>query len=580
MLQLPGIFWLLAVGLPILLAPACHSRRLKGLALRLAPWAALPALLVAIWPPPESRFFWLLLGSEFGLDDHTRIFLLFTALLWFCGGLYARSYLADDPQISRFFAYYLTTMCGNLGLIMVRDLASFYLFFVLMTFAAYGLVVHDRSDAARRAGRIYLLLAVFGEALLIAGLLLAASAASSLELASIPAAVAASPHANLTIALLLAGFGIKAGALPLHVWLPLAHPVAPTPASAILSGAMIKAGLLGWLRFLPLGEGSFPEWGALCLAAGLIAAFYGVAIGLTQDNPKTVLAYSSISQMGLMTAAVGIGFLQPAAWTAALLAITIYALHHGLAKGALFLGVGMAGGGRWGGRFFAIGMVVGALALAGAPLTSGAVAKQILGRAVAVAPYPWPGPVGWLLTLAAVGTAVLMTHLLLLLWRRRAAPAHAPGAGQWVAWLLLLGGVVGILWLLLPVLLVDEPQIVPLGYFWGALWPVLLGGCLAWVLWRLGEGRGRPLLPQLPAGDLLVPVERLVARLQQSWRKNMAPGLDRAIRTYHMLKWQHPVDLTRLRSALEKGEAGLGHWSVSGIVFLLLLVLLLLLFLW
>jgi formate hydrogenlyase subunit 3/multisubunit Na+/H+ antiporter MnhD subunit len=577
MVQLSGSFWLLVVGLPILLAPACQARRLQGLALRLAPWAALPALLAALWPPPSSRFFWLLLGSDFGLDQNTRIFLLFTALLWTCSGLYARSYLADDRQQARFFAFYLTTMCGNLGLIMAQDLASFYLFFVLMTFAAYGLVVHDRSDASRRAGRIYLLLAVFGEALLIAGLLLAASAAASLDLADIPAAVATSPFANLTIALLLAGFGIKAGALPLHVWLPLAHPVAPTPASAVLSGAMIKAGLLGWLRFLPLGEGGFPEWGALCLAAGLMAAFYGVAIGLTQDNPKTVLAYSSISQMGLMTAAVGIGFLHPAAWPAALLAITIYALHHGLAKGALFLGVGMAGGGRWGGRLFAAGMVLGALTLAGAPLTSGAVAKQVLGRVAAVAPYPWPGPLGWLLTVAAVGTAMLMTHLLLLLWQRSAAPAHVPGTGQWFAWLLLLGGVLGVLWLLLPVLLVDEPQIVPLGYFWGGLWPVLLGGALAWGLWRLGARRGCQPLPPIPAGDLLAPVERLADRFQQWWEAHLAPVLDHAIRTYHMLKWQRPIDLTPLRTALEKGETGLGHWSVSGIVFLLLLALLLLL---
>jgi formate hydrogenlyase subunit 3/multisubunit Na+/H+ antiporter MnhD subunit len=576
---LPEIVWLLAVALPLVLGLACHAPRLTGVVLLLAPWAALPALLAALWPPPARHFPWLLLGADFGLDGSTRIFLLFTALLWICGGIYARAYLGDDAQRPRFFAYYLATMGGNLGLIMVQDLVSFYLFFVLMTFAAYGLVVQDRSAAALRAGRIYLLLAVFGEALLIAGLLLAAAAAASLALGNIPAAVATAPHGTLTIALLLAGFGIKAGALPLHVWMPLIYPAAPTPARAVLAGAMVNAGIIGWLRFLPLGEGTFPAWGTLCLVGGLLAAFYGVAIGLTQESAKTVLAYSSVSQMGLLTAVVGIGFLQPQAWPAALLATTSYALHHGLAKGSLFLGLGMAGGGRWGRRFYAAGMVLGALALAGAPLTSGAAAKQMLGRVAAFAPYPWPGLLGWLLTLAAVGTALLMTHLLLLLWRRPTIPEPAPAPGQWWAWSLLLAAMAGLLWLLLPMLLIHEPPVVLWGYFWGALWPVLLGAALAWGLWRLGEKRGRPLLPQVPAGDLLALVERLVARWQSVSQKHVAPRLAAAIRSYHLLKWR-PIDIAALRVVLDKGEAGFGRWSISGIAFLFLLVLLSLLLLW
>jgi hypothetical protein len=103
------------------------------------------------------------------------------------------------------------------------------------------------------------------------------------------------------------GFRYQSRCGLLHVWLPLAHTVAPTPASAVLSGSMIKAGLLGWIRFLPPGGGGDPAWGAVFIAAGITAAFYGVAIGLGQKHPKTVLAYSSISQMGLITVAFGIG---------------------------------------------------------------------------------------------------------------------------------------------------------------------------------------------------------------------------------------------------------------------------------
>ena len=88
------------------------------------------------------------------------------------------------------------------------------------------------------------------------------------------------------------------GLVPLHVWLPLAHPAAPMPASAVLSGAIIKAGVIGLIRFLPF-DGALPDWGAVLTAVGLLTAFYGVAVGITQANPKTVLAYSSVSQMGL-----------------------------------------------------------------------------------------------------------------------------------------------------------------------------------------------------------------------------------------------------------------------------------------
>ncbi|MGE5306870.1 MAG: proton-conducting transporter membrane subunit [Alphaproteobacteria bacterium] len=111
--------------------------------------------------------------------------------------------------------------------------------------------------------------------------------------------------------MILTAFAIKAGALGLRFWLPLADPAAPVPASAVLSGAMIKAGLLGWLRFLPLGEASLPGFGYFVIAGGLGAAFFVTLIGVTQKNPKTLLAYSSISQMGIITTGVGTGLVQP-----------------------------------------------------------------------------------------------------------------------------------------------------------------------------------------------------------------------------------------------------------------------------
>jgi formate hydrogenlyase subunit 3/multisubunit Na+/H+ antiporter MnhD subunit len=120
---------------------------------------------------------------------------------------------------------------------------------------ARGLVPRRARPHRKRArrGRVYITLAVAGETLLLAGLLIGAQAADSLQIAAVRAALGQAPLGGLAVALLVAGFGIKAGMVPLHVWLPLAHPVAPVPGSAVLSGAIVKAGLIGMLLFFPLG---------------------------------------------------------------------------------------------------------------------------------------------------------------------------------------------------------------------------------------------------------------------------------------------------------------------------------------
>src|SRR5690606_31512805 len=112
--------------------------------------------------------------------------------------------------------------------------------------------------------------------------------------------------ARLAGTLLLTGFAVKIGVVPLHIWLPLAHPVAPVPASAILSGVLVKAGLLGALRTVP--EEAFGSSGAttVLLALGLVTALYGVVAGLGQARLKTVLAYSTVSQMGLLFVALAL----------------------------------------------------------------------------------------------------------------------------------------------------------------------------------------------------------------------------------------------------------------------------------
>ena len=470
----------------------------------LLPLAALPALAVALFAPPGAVDLpWLFLGARFGLDEGSRVFLLFTAALWLAGGLHAAGYLHDDRRRRAFWLFWLAAMAGNFGLVLALDAASFYVFFALMSFASYGLVVHARTPEALHAGRVYLALVVIGELALFAAIALAWQAAGSLRFDAIAAALAGSPQRDAVIALTLLGFGIKVGALPLHVWLPLAHPVAPTPASAVLSGAMIKAGLLGWLRLLPLGAVAAPAWGETLVAFGLAAAFAAALAGATQRQAKAALAYSSISQMGFVTVAVGVALALPAAAPAAVAAAALYAFHHAFAKAALFLGVSLAGAPTARARaLWMIGVALPALALAGAPLTSGYAAKAALKAAL---PAGFEG-VAAALALAAAGTSLVMLRAVWLLRHDAGAGAHAshaPNGAMWAGWALLVG-----------CCLLGWPAVGRLADLWpatigtwlGAVWPLLLGAALAAlaVAWRRRWAGGREFT--VPPGDLLGPL--------------------------------------------------------------------------
>lgn len=521
-----GLGLILAPALPLALLLLFRVPGLRGRIERWTPWAAVPALLLALGGEPGTsvRLDWLLFGSVLALDALSRVFLVFTALLWLGAGISAHGMLVRDERASGFRLFWLTTMAGNFGLILARDVPTFYACFTLMTFAAYGLIVHSRSRAALDAGRVYLTMAIVGEGLIVAGLVLAASRTVTpltAMLADLPAAVAGSPHRDLTLACLLLGFGVKAGLPLLHMWLPLAHPVAPIPASAVLSGAMIKAGLFGWLQTLPLGLVALPQWGAGVIVAGFIAAWGSALIGIHQRTPKTVLAYSSIGQIGLITVGIGAGLHQPALWPALAPALTLYALHHGLAKGALFLGVGVANQGdrRW--RYgLWLALTLPGLSLAG-PMLSGAAAKITLKIALesAIAPPTWWQSLPLLLGIAAVGTTALIARYLWLL--HRAQPRAAATRWQWSGWGLVLGASVFALvllpWVAQTAGMPPDPLHLP-----ALVWPVLVGAALA-----LAAARRLQAWP-LPAGDLIVLFSWLAQRLEETAHRSSRAARDTA----------------------------------------------------
>lgn len=564
---------LLVSILPLLLAICLMLKPLHRTAMLLAPLAALPAFILSITLPLGVTLSlpWLLFGSHFGFDETARVFLFFSALLWLVAGIYSVAYFYGKPKKAPFFIYFLLAMTGNLGLILAQDLTLFYTFFAIMSFSAYGLVVHDRSPEALHAGRIYIILVVAGEILLFAGFTLAALAAGSVEFDAVRVALADAEFKNLTIALVLLGFGIKAGVIGLHVWLPLAHPVAPTPASAVLSGAMIAAGLLGWLRVLPLGEAALPNWGGVMIVAGMLAAFYAVLVGVLQSNAKTVLAYSSISKMGLMTMAVGLGLLSPDNWSLLLTAILFFALHHGFAKGALFLGVGLVvapSASRVQRYLLFVGLLLPALALAGAPWSSGMLAKGLLKLPVSAATSPWGDWLLLLLPLTAVAASILMLRFLYLMWQQHqsSTAAKTRPAIMWLPWTVLLFAVALNPWFM-P--LSETQNIWTEQALFSALWPLILATVIALSLWFASSRHGFSGTLSIPAGDVLYLVENRLAsaftfirsfavKVLPQWQLTCLSGWNRI--------WQQPW----LKRAADSGEKWLRQWLVGITLFLLL----------
>lgn len=495
-----------------LLAPlavaALVARFPQRAALRaLGPLTVLPALALALGPRMEVGFPTLVLGVRFGVDAAASVFLLFSAVVWGVAGWFSLHYLAHDANRVRHSVFFHLAQAGNLGVVLAQDVATFYFCFALMSFASYVLVVHDGLPASRTAGRIYLTMALIGEVIQFIAFSMISLEDPDGRLSAIPAVVAASPYRDLIVVLVLVALGIKFGLVPLHVWLPLAHPAAPAPASAVLSGCMIKAGLLGWIRFLPLGLVDLPGIGQALMALGVVGSLGGALIGVTQRHPKAVLAYSSISQMGLMAVLVGIALARAEAAPLAILAAILYALHHALAKGALFLGVGMAtsaAGGRATRALLFAGCALAGLSLAGGPVTSGLLAKTALKKVAAWAPAEVSSALALCLSLGAVGTTLLMARFLVRLHALTQEPVHHEHASKkiWLPWLLLLGVMMALPWWVASSLNPEWAQSAVKTGVWGKLLgPILLGLLLAVGAYWLRRS-ARPL--EIPAGDLLL----------------------------------------------------------------------------
>jgi formate hydrogenlyase subunit 3/multisubunit Na+/H+ antiporter MnhD subunit len=502
---------------------------LRGLARAITPLAALPALGAAALAIAGAPF-----GAELpalrvslSLDQPGGLLLAATALVWLIVSIFALKEGQGRLNADRFAVSWLLTMAGSLGVLIAADLLTFYLVYALVSVPAYYLVAHDEEPSSLRAGGVYMAFALLGEAvLLIAFVMLAAGEPNgSVQIRDVVTASVASPWREAALALIILGFGMKIALVPLHGWMPLTYTAAPIPAAAVLSGAGVKAGVIGLIRFLPLGA-AFPGWGEALVWLGFISAFYGVAIGVTQRDPKTMLAYSSVSQMGVIAAALGMAL--ASADQGAATNVAFYAANHVLVKAALFLSVGAVA--ALDGRARTLALIIAALlglSLAGLPLSGGALAK------LAVKDLFGDGAAGVASQLSAAATTALM---LVFVMRLAGLPAAdrigAPSGRRW-SWAALAVAALLIPWLLYAAIGSPAEALEP-AKLWDAVWPMLIGAALAVGLWAVGDR-----LLRIPAGDIVVAEEA-------AFRASMSLG---------------PM--------FERADRGLREWPAAGLALLM-----------
>ena len=261
-----------------------------------------------------------LAGIPVGLriDLFGSVFTLFSALIWLLATLASIPYMDHEKNQTRYYVFLILTLGGCLGVFLSGDFLSLFLFFELMTLASYALVVHAQTDAAMAAGRNFLYLGIIAGLSLLGGIILLHTFTGSISLAPMLEDIAPlNELAALIAVLMIIGFGVKAGMIPLHIWLPQAHPVAPSPASALLSGIMIKTGAYGIIRvttmlYTPAAEAAesglwsyTANMGHIVIWISIVTMFLAAVMAVLQNNVKRLLAYSSISQMGYILMGVG-----------------------------------------------------------------------------------------------------------------------------------------------------------------------------------------------------------------------------------------------------------------------------------
>ncbi len=395
----------LIVFLPMIMGPAlyCIGRRndnLRDIIAIVFTFLELGMTLLLLRFMPSLNINGILVqGITFKTDGFRAAYSIVTAIMWAGTTMFAKEYFLHEKKgLDRYWMFILVTLGATEGVMLSGDLMTAFIFFEILSFTSFTWVIHEETKAAIRAGYTYLFIAVFGGLVLFMGLLMLKHSAGTLAFDQLRDAVQVSGRKKEIFAAavcILLGFGAKAGMFPLHIWLPKAHPVAPSPASALLSGILTKVGVYGILTMTLQVMTGNEIFGMLVLILGLITMASGAVLALFSVNLKRTLACSSMSQIGFILTGIAMSVLLAAAGeeegvVLALSGSMLHMVNHSMIKLTLFMAAGVVvmnihllrlddirGWGR-NKTVLKIAFALGALGISGVPMFNGYISKTML----------------------------------------------------------------------------------------------------------------------------------------------------------------------------------------------------------
>jgi hydrogenase-4 component B len=424
------------------------------------------------------------LGANLRLDALSALFLALLGTGGAAASVYAIGYGQQELESHRVLPFYPGFLGAMTLVVLADDAFTFLLSWEVMSLLSWALVLtHHRAEDTRQAGYIYLVMAGFGTMVLLLAFGLLAGPEGGYAFAAIRAGERSPSLAALVLALMLVGTGSKAGLMPLHVWLPVAHPAAPSHVSALMSGVMTKVAIYGFVRVAFDLLGPVAWWmSPVVIVIGVTTAVMGILFAIVDGDGKRVLAYSTIENIGVIFTALGLALAFRANGLAVLAALAltaalVHGLNHMLFKSLLFMVAGAvlnATGRRdldgQGGLIHRMPVtaflaLVGAMAISALPPLNGFVSEWLLFQAVLQSPsLTQPGlqflvpAAGGLLALAAALAAACFVRFYGIIFLGRPRSDDARGASETDRWSLAAMGALALLCVLagiLPGVLID-----------------------------------------------------------------------------------------------------------------------------
>ena len=337
------------------------------------------------------------LGINFQSGSLRSILMVLASFVWLMTTLFSNEYFAHYRNRNRYYFFMLSTLGATMGVFLSADFFTTLIFFEIMSFTSWVLVMHDETENAIKAGMTYITVAVIGGLVTLTGMFFLYKASGTMrfdELSVFMSGVEDKTPYYIYGIMVLTGFGAKAGAFPLHIWLPEAHPAAPAPASALLSCVLTKTGIFGVIVLSTQIFMYDAKWGLFILVTGTITMFLGAFLALFSINLKRTLACSSLSQIGFILIGVGMQGILGEHNAIAACGTALHIVNHSIIKMTLFLCAGtvymniheldlnkIRGWGR-DKLLLKIVFLQGLLGIGGIPLWGGYISKTLLHESI------------------------------------------------------------------------------------------------------------------------------------------------------------------------------------------------------